>query len=216
MAKYLAHYADATVVEAAKASFEYEDRTAFDREFIDTVIAISRENVHKILLPNSRYMTVEPINRLHTSDIEKTLYTIRDGSRCKVRQVGAAILEHGRIVSQSSNTCTCADNYECLMCKTFLDGKIAESRTQRCQGLHAETAVISSLAPKRDNSTTILLVTTAPCGDCAKNILDAEITTVIYFDDWKRRAPDSEGWFIETAGLDFLRAHDIAARKAGT
>jgi dCMP deaminase len=211
--KYLSNNVS-TIVEATKASFEYQDRNEFEAEFANTIIAISSENIAKIALPDQRYMTVEPFNRLHTSNFLTLLLSLRDSSRCSVRKVGAILLQNGQIIGQGANTCSCSETNECFGCTKFLEGKITESRTHGCSGLHAEIVALSKITPSQREEMT-LICTTAPCLNCAQQIVEAGIKKVIYLDEWRRTSEDQKGSFVDKSGLDLLQANNINVRKAG-
>ena len=113
-------------------------------------------------------------------------------SYCKRKQVGALIVKNGTIISDGfngtpsgySNDCECDDVTHWYV-------------------LHAEANAIKKCA-KWGNSCNgaTLYITLSPCKDCAKLILQAGITRVVYSDDYK-----------DSSGLDFLRESGIEIKK---
>jgi dCMP deaminase len=213
--KYLASHPDVVVEKATKASFEYKDKDAFEKEFAGAVIAILQENSAKAVFLDERYMIVDPLNRFHTSDVETFLLPLEKSSRCGVRKVGAVVIHNGKIIGQGCNTCMCLDNDECEACAEFLRGNIAVSRMLGCGGIHAEIAAIESMTPQSVEEEYILLSTTAPCVPCAEHIVKSGIKKVVYLSEWKRTSLDQKDSFVDTSGIDVLKANNVHRRKAG-
>jgi dCMP deaminase len=113
-------------------------------------------------------------------------------SHCKRKKVGSLIIKNGMIISDGfngtpstfDNSCECDDVTHWYV-------------------LHAEANAILKCA-KWGNSCNgaTLYITLSPCKDCAKLILQAGITRVVYSDDYK-----------DSSGLDFLRESGIEIKK---
>ena len=126
-------------------------------------------------------------------------------SYCKRKQVGAVLAENGRVISTgyngtisgSENNCEdLFDKVTCIKCNGT--GYINNEKCKDCDDgifsilkskntvVHAEANAIL-YAAKKGNSTNgcTLYVTLSPCIDCAKMIIQAGITEVIYLNNYK-------------------------------
>jgi len=156
-------------------------------------------------------------------------------SKCKRRQVGAVIARDGRIISVGYNglpsgytvdgedvcekqiavcpRCESADilqyedsDYRCSECDLrFSDHKVT-LKTMHELVIHAEANAIL-FAAKEGISTRdcTLYVTTAPCSECAKMIIQSGITRVVYRDEYTNGSRDD--------GLDLMRSVGIIIEK---
>ena len=113
-------------------------------------------------------------------------------SHCKRKQVGALIVKNGTIISDGFNGTPSGYPNDCE-CDNITHWYV----------LHAEANAILKCA-KWGNSCneSTLYITLSPCKDCAKLILQAGITRVVYLDDYK-----------DSSGLDFLRESGIEIKK---
>jgi dCMP deaminase len=113
-------------------------------------------------------------------------------SHCKRKQVGALIVKNGTIISDGFNGTPSGYPNDCE-CDNITHWYV----------LHAEANAILKCA-KWGNSCneSTLFITLSPCKDCAKLILQAGITRVVYLDDYK-----------DSSGLDFLRESGIEIKK---
>ncbi len=113
-------------------------------------------------------------------------------SHCKRKQVGALIVKNGTIISDGFNGTPIGYTNDCE-CDDVTHWYV----------LHAEANAILKCA-KWGNSCneSTLYITLSPCKDCAKLILQAGITRVVYLDDYK-----------DSSGLDFLRESGIEIKK---
>jgi dCMP deaminase len=113
-------------------------------------------------------------------------------SHCKRKQVGALIVKNGTIISDGFNGTPSGYPNDCE-CDDVTHWYV----------LHAEANAILKCA-KWGNSCneSTLYITLSPCKDCAKLILQAGITRVVYLDDYK-----------DSSGLDFLRESGIEIKK---
>jgi len=113
-------------------------------------------------------------------------------SHCKRKQVGALIVKNGTIISDGFNGTPSGYPNDCE-CDNITHWYV----------LHAEANAILKCA-KWGNSCneSTLYITLSPCKDCAKLILQAGITRVVYLEDYK-----------DSSGLDFLRESGIEIKK---
>ena len=122
-------------------------------------------------------------------------------STCIRRQYGAVIVKNDVIVSTGYNGSprnaeNCCDNGYCWReANNILHGE----RYEMCQAVHAEANAITKIACSNNSSKgATMYVTTSPCIECAKLIIQAGIKRVIY----------SEKYRLED-GLDLLRRANI-------
>lgn len=97
-------------------------------------------------------------------------------SYCKRRQVGALIVKNGMIISDGYNgTPSGFDN-------------VCEDETGKTLAyvLHAEANAITKIAKSGNNSEgATMYVTTAPCLECSKLIIQAGIKRLVYRDSYR-------------------------------
>lgn len=118
-------------------------------------------------------------------------------STCR-RQVGAIICRESHIISEGYNGAPkglahCSDLNGCMR---QLNGVASGTRQEFCRAVHAEQNAIIQ-APVTIKGGT-LYVTTYPCSICARMIINAEISRVVY--DGEYSDPLSEELFKE-AGI---------------
>ncbi len=111
-------------------------------------------------------------------------------SYCKRRQVGALLVKDRMIISDGYNgTPVGFEN----ICEDELTGKT------KPYVLHAEANAITKVAKSGNSSAgATMYVTTAPCLECAKLIIQAGIKRLVYKDD-----------YTVTDGLDLLKRAGI-------
>lgn len=114
-------------------------------------------------------------------------------SYCKRRQVGALIVKDKMIISDGYNgTPSGFEN----ICED-------ESGQTKQYVLHAEANAITKVAKSNNSSEgSTLYVTSAPCIECSKLIIQAGITRVVYSDDYRA-----------TEGIELLQRADIEIIK---
>lgn len=114
-------------------------------------------------------------------------------SYCKRRQVGALIVKDRMIISDGYNgTPSGFEN----ICED-------ESGVTKPYVLHAEANAITKVAKSGNSSQgSTLYVTASPCLECAKLIIQAGITRVVYRDEYRL-----------TDGVDLLRKAGIEVEK---
>ncbi len=114
-------------------------------------------------------------------------------SYCKRRQVGALIVKDRMIISDGYNgTPSGFEN----ICED-------ENGVTKPYVLHAEANAITKVAKSGNSSQgSTLYVTASPCLECAKLIIQAGITRVVYRDEYRL-----------TDGVDLLRKAGIEVEK---
>ena len=143
-------------------------------------------------------------------------------SSCKRRQVGVVISKEHRVLVNGYNGTiagsdnNCEESVVCGDCKLARDNGILRGGCTACNDtgktlktlsttLHAEANAIAYAAKDgialRD---TTMYITTSPCVECSKLIIQAGITKVIYLDTYK-----------DTSGLDFLILSGIIVKQLG-
>lgn len=110
-------------------------------------------------------------------------------SYCKRRQVGALIVKDKMIISDGFNGTPEGFENECE----------DETGLTKSYVLHAEANAITKVAKSGNNSLgATLYVTTSPCIECSKLIIQAGIKRVVYLDKYHN-----------TSGLDLLLRANI-------
>ncbi|MBN2776608.1 MAG: dCMP deaminase family protein [Bacteroidales bacterium] len=110
-------------------------------------------------------------------------------SYCKRRQVGALIVKDRMIISDGYNGTPAGFENEC---------EDVDFKTKPYV-LHAEANAITKVAKSGNNSCgATLYVTTSPCIECAKLIIQAGVERVVYLNEYHN-----------TEGLDLLRRAGI-------
>lgn len=114
-------------------------------------------------------------------------------SCCSRRKVGALIVKHGMIISDGFNGTSSGFPNDC---------EDASGNTH-WYVLHAEANAILKVAKSTQSSEgSTLYVTTSPCKDCSKLIIQAGIKTVVYSDEYR----DTTGLrILEEAGVSVLK-----------
>lgn len=99
-----------------------------------------------------------------------------ENSYCKRRQVGALIVKDKMIISDGYNGTPSGFENVCE----------DESNVTKPYVLHAEANAITKIARSSNNSDgATLYVTAAPCIECAKLIIQAGISRVIYSEEYR-------------------------------
>ncbi|HBH21590.1 MAG TPA: CMP deaminase [Rikenellaceae bacterium] len=114
-------------------------------------------------------------------------------SYCKRRQVGALIVKDRMIISDGYNGTPSGFENVCE----------DENGVTKPYVLHAEANAISKVAKSGNSSEgSTLYVTASPCIECAKLIIQAGITRVVYKDEYRL-----------TDGVDLLKRAGIIVEK---
>jgi len=113
-------------------------------------------------------------------------------SYCKRNKVGAILVKEGRTLVDGYNGTLSGDSNVCE------DGEV----TKECV-MHAEQNIIAFAA--RYGISTLgceLYVTISPCVQCAKLLIQAGISKVVYKEEYR-----------DTKGIDLLLQHNIIVKK---
>jgi len=114
-------------------------------------------------------------------------------SYCKRRQVGALLVKDRMIISDGYNGTPSGFENVCE----------DESGVTKPYVLHAEANAISKVAQSGNSSKgATLYVTASPCMECAKLIIQAGISRVVYSDEYRL-----------TDGIDLLKKAGIEVEK---
>lgn len=110
-------------------------------------------------------------------------------SYCKRRQVGALIVKNRMIISDGYNGTP--EGFENI-CED-------ENNKTKPYVLHAEANAITKVAKSNNSSEgATLYITTSPCMECAKLIIQSGIKRIVYFDSYH-----------STEGLELLKRAEI-------
>lgn len=114
-------------------------------------------------------------------------------SYCKRRQVGALLVKDKMIISDGYNGTPSGFENVCE----------DENNKTKPYVLHAEANAITKVAKSNNSSDgSTLYVTSAPCMECAKLIIQAGIKRVVYSDDYRA----FEGVeLLERAGIEIVK-----------
>lgn len=122
-------------------------------------------------------------------------------STCLNRKVGAVIVKDGVVASTGFNGPPSGIEH-CKVCRRREEGFGPGEGLHKCMAAHSELNAIS-LAAKNGNSIdgATLYVTTQPCSECAKYIINSGIKRVVMAESY----PGSESlvWFTK-AGIDVI------------
>lgn len=114
-------------------------------------------------------------------------------SYCKRRQVGALLVKDRMIISDGYNGTPSGFENNCE----------DENGVTKPYVLHAEANAITKVAKSGNNSKgATLYVTASPCLECAKLIIQAGISRVVYRDEYRL-----------TDGVDLLRRAGVEVEK---
>lgn len=110
-------------------------------------------------------------------------------STCMRRKVGAMLVKDKHIISSGFNGCPSGlrhcDDVGCLRSELNVP---AGKQHELCRGVHAEqNAIIQAAVFGVSISGSVLYCTNFPCSICAKMIINAKISKIIYIDGY----PDS-------------------------
>tara|TARA_Y100000034_G_scaffold136696_1_gene214997 strand:+ start:867 stop:1451 length:585 start_codon:yes stop_codon:yes gene_type:complete len=113
-------------------------------------------------------------------------YIIAKRSTCLRREVGAVLVRKGRIISTGYNgsprNCVHCEEIGCYREQHNIPSGQA---TEYCRAAHAESNAISNAAfvgVSTENA--YAYVTTKPCIDCAKNMINAGIIKIVYNEEY--------------------------------
>ena len=102
-----------------------------------------------------------------------------ENSKARKKRVGCLIIKDNRIISDGYNGTPHGFD---INCEHMLEGKLIT----RAEVLHAESNAITKLAKSTQSGEgSILYVAIAPCFDCSKLIIQANIKEVVYLENYK-------------------------------
>ncbi len=164
-----------------------------------SIIAVRPDDAKVIKTAESqgfKLISVSPLNRLHTTDIEKRLLVSKEKSNCKIRKVGALLVRGGEIVREGFS-----GNGDCNCCSKYKVYSVAGIACQNvpCDFPHAEEVCLEYAREGDD-----LFVTCSPCMACAEKIVSKGIRRVVFLEEYYDIKP-----------LEYLRKNDVLFRKAG-
>ena len=115
-----------------------------------------------------------------------------ENSYCKRRQVGALVVKDKMIISDGYNGTPSGFENNCE----------DENNETKPYVLHAEANAITKVACSHNSSLgATMYVTTSPCIECAKLIIQAGIKRVVYNEKYRR----SDGYLLlEKAGIEVI------------
>lgn len=140
----------------------------------------------------------EVVDRVYM-DMAKTWSRLSYAKRLKV---GAIIVKNGSIISDGYNGTPSGFENDCEEVVNDETGNFIGYRT-KWYVLHAEANAILKVAKSTqscDGST--LYITTSPCGECSKLVLQAGIKRLVYEEEYR-----------DTTGLDLLRRAGVEIKK---
>jgi len=120
-------------------------------------------------------------------------------SKAVRRKVGCIIVRDGQIISDGYNGTPVGFDNTCeIVNEGFLDR--AENKLQtKPEVLHAESNALMKLAKSTNSSKgSTIYLTMSPCFDCAKLIIQAEVSRVVYSEEYRI-----------TTGIEFLKQFNI-------
>jgi len=118
-------------------------------------------------------------------------------SYCKRRQVGALLVKDRMIISDGYNGTPSGFENDCE----------DENDQSKPYVLHAEANAITKVAKSNNSSNgATLYITDSPCMDCAKLIIQAGITRVVYGDEY--RITDGIK-LLEKAEIEIVKISDV-------
>jgi dCMP deaminase len=132
-------------------------------------------------------------------------------STCLRRNIGAVITKNNRIISSGYNGAPSGMKH-CLELGCLRDKLKIPSGTRHeiCRGLHAEQNALM-FAQGTDLHDAVLYCTNQPCVVCAKLIIQAGITTVVYENDYP---DDLSRTFLKEAGVKAFKLANGGRKKA--
>jgi len=123
-----------------------------------------------------------------------------ENSYCRRRQVGALIVKDKMIISDGYNGTPSGFENEC-----------EENDKTKAYVLHAEANAITKVAKSGNSSDgATLYVTASPCIECAKLIIQAGISRVVFFENY--RSADGVN-LLKRASVDVVCFEEMRAKQ---
>lgn len=124
-----------------------------------------------------------------------------ENSYCKRRQVGALLVKDKMIISDGYNGTPSGFENECE----------DENNVSKSYVLHAEANAITKVAKSNNNSDgATLYITSSPCIECAKLIIQAGIKRVIYCELYRS---DEGIQLLNRAGIEVVHIEILCDQK---
>lgn len=124
-----------------------------------------------------------------------------ENSYCQRRKVGALIVKDEMIISDGYNGTP--KGFENICEEDAAAGDIGKTKAYV---LHAEANAITKVAKSNNNSLgSTLYITTSPCVECSKLIIQSGIVRVVYSQEYRDRSGLD---LLERAGIDVVRIED--------
>ncbi|EKE26831.1 MAG: Deoxycytidylate deaminase [uncultured bacterium (gcode 4)] len=139
---------------------------------------------------------VNPFDNHHTSNIEKTLFEVKNMSNCNLRKVWAILIRDWIIIKTWFSW-----EWNCNNCKKFIKYKQWRwllSKSVPCDYKHAEEICLERAITWDD-----LIISDSPCIDCAMLIEKAKIKRVVYLNEYH-----------DTEPVKYLKSKGILVKKA--
>ncbi len=190
---------NANEVQIAAAYAQSNSSTCLKRH-VGAVITVPRNGQH---FPMSMGFNENPPN-IRTCKSETVCYKDED-MMSKLRARGRSIY----CPSCGQHQTNLTEPWLCSKCKTSLRAWLHPNRNMElCTAIHAEERAILSLGERSANGGT-LYVTTFPCFQCARLILDAEIKNIVYVEAYPVKATAE---FLRANGVDIEPFSGFTAR----
>lgn len=110
-----------------------------------------------------------------------SFYAKENTGCCKVAVGSAIVSKYGKLISLGANVAypnTCKGNKGCLRVEKYGDNAKTHRNPDDCRALHSEINAITNA--QVDLSEATIYVTRYPCEACARAIVSAGISTVVY------------------------------------
>jgi dCMP deaminase len=132
------------------------------------------------------------------------MLTLQRTSSCKRRQVVALIVRDGDVMLAAANgPLDCLNPAKWSMCLREQYHITSGRNHEVCRGLHAEQYVIAKAARQGISTLgTEMFLSTKPCSVCAKLIVEAGITRVVYMEDFPDPFSDE---ILKSGGVEIDR-----------
>lgn len=118
-------------------------------------------------------------------------YEVATRSTCLKRQVGAVLVRNKRILATGYNGAPMGIRH-CASTGCLRQDSESGTNLENCKALHAEqNAIIQSAFHGVSTKDSVLYCTASPCSTCAKMIINAGVSHVIY--DAQHKYPDPFG-----------------------
>lgn len=168
-------------------------------EGLSKIYANAQGNFYTINMEPFYSKIANPADKLLELDKKylRMAYIWAENSYCTRRKVGAIIVKDKMIISDGYNGTPAGFENVCEL----------EDGTTKPYVLHAEANAITKLAKSHNNSEgATLYVTTSPCMECSKLIIQAGIRRVVYCEEYSHK----EGLeILQKAGVELVQIKEL-------